>query len=166
MIWKSFQEKRKVLYSNSIIICRAEKWIEPYLCNLTNKGPRYLLNYWKLFESQLFNLFGDPSEVRKAGSELDALRIKGGGHVSLYTTDFKSLVARIGDWGERALIHHFRKGVSSSILDHLSPHHSRVYSIQDLMDITLERYTRYCGTPFGVGLDKVVLEGEITGKLF
>ncbi|MBW0556404.1 hypothetical protein O181_096119 [Austropuccinia psidii MF-1] len=60
------QDRRKVLYATSFIICRAAKWIEPYLSNLTNQDPSYLLNSWKLFESQLFTMFGDPGEVRKA----------------------------------------------------------------------------------------------------
>ncbi|MBW0475564.1 hypothetical protein O181_015279 [Austropuccinia psidii MF-1] len=36
--------KKKVLYSISFFIGRAEKWIEPYLSNITNKEPSYLLN--------------------------------------------------------------------------------------------------------------------------
>ncbi|MBW0526342.1 hypothetical protein O181_066057, partial [Austropuccinia psidii MF-1] len=90
---------------------------KPYLSNLTNQDPSYLLNSWKLFESQLFTLFGDPNEVRKAEAELDSLRMKEGSHFSLYIADFRSLVSIIGDWGERALIHHFRKGLLSRILD-------------------------------------------------
>ncbi|MBW0472179.1 hypothetical protein O181_011894 [Austropuccinia psidii MF-1] len=43
--------------------------------------------------------------------------MKEGGHVSLYIADFRSLVSRIGDWGEGALIHHFRKGLPFRILD-------------------------------------------------
>ncbi|MBW0511197.1 hypothetical protein O181_050912 [Austropuccinia psidii MF-1] len=58
------QDRKKVLYATSFLIGRAEKWMEPYLFNLTNQDPRYLLNYWTLFESQLFTLFGDPNEVR------------------------------------------------------------------------------------------------------
>ncbi|MBW0560632.1 hypothetical protein O181_100347 [Austropuccinia psidii MF-1] len=69
--------------------------------------------------------------------------MKEGGHVSLYIADFRSLVSRIGDWGERALIHHFRKGLPSRILDQLASHPSRIDSLQDLMDITLELDTRY-----------------------
>ncbi|MBW0477487.1 hypothetical protein O181_017202 [Austropuccinia psidii MF-1] len=114
------QERKKVLYGTSFIIGRATKWIEPYLSNLTNQGPSYILNSWKLFESQLFNLFGDQNEVRKAEAELDALRTKEGGHVSLYIANFGSLVSRIGDWGESALIHHLRKGLASRILDQLA----------------------------------------------
>ncbi|MBW0578620.1 hypothetical protein O181_118335 [Austropuccinia psidii MF-1] len=64
-------------------------------------------------------------------------------HVSLYIADFRSLVSRIGDWGERALIHHFRKGLPSRILDQLASHPSRIDSLQDLMDITLNLDTRY-----------------------
>ncbi|MBW0494858.1 hypothetical protein O181_034573 [Austropuccinia psidii MF-1] len=46
------QVRKKVLYETSFFIGRAAKWIEPYLANLTNQGQRYLLNSWKLFESQ------------------------------------------------------------------------------------------------------------------
>ncbi|MBW0537489.1 hypothetical protein O181_077204 [Austropuccinia psidii MF-1] len=69
--------------------------------------------------------------------------MKEGGHVSLYIANFRSLVSRIGDWGERALLHHFRKGFPSSILDPLASHPSRIDSLQDLMEITLELDTRY-----------------------
>ncbi|MBW0534502.1 hypothetical protein O181_074217 [Austropuccinia psidii MF-1] len=107
--------------------------------------PSYLLNSWKLFKSQLFTSFGDPNEVRKAEAELDALRMKEGGNFSLYITNFRSLVARIGDWGERALIHHFRKGLTSRILDQLTSHPSRIDSFQELMEFTLDLETRYNG---------------------
>ncbi|MBW0528036.1 hypothetical protein O181_067751 [Austropuccinia psidii MF-1] len=60
------QDRKMVLYATSFLIGRAAKWIEPYLSNLTNQDSNYLLNSWPLFESQLFTLFGDPNEVRKA----------------------------------------------------------------------------------------------------
>ncbi|MBW0491201.1 hypothetical protein O181_030916 [Austropuccinia psidii MF-1] len=60
------QERKKLLYSTSFLIGRAAKWIEPSLSNLTNQDSNYLFNSWELFESQLFTLFGDPNEVRKA----------------------------------------------------------------------------------------------------
>ncbi|MBW0554685.1 hypothetical protein O181_094400 [Austropuccinia psidii MF-1] len=69
--------------------------------------------------------------------------MKESGHLSLYIADFRSLVSGIEDWGERALIHHFRKGFPSIILDQLASHPSRIDSLQDLMDITLELGTRY-----------------------
>ncbi|MBW0526567.1 hypothetical protein O181_066282 [Austropuccinia psidii MF-1] len=69
--------------------------------------------------------------------------MKEGGNVSLYISDFRILVSRIGDWGERALIHHFRKGLASRIFDQLASHPSRIDSLQDLMDITLKLDTRY-----------------------
>ncbi|MBW0526629.1 hypothetical protein O181_066344 [Austropuccinia psidii MF-1] len=125
------------------LIGRAAKWIEPYLSNLNNQDSSYLLSSWPLFESQLFTLFGDPNKVGKAEAELDGLRMKEGGHVALYIADFRSLVSRIGDWGERALIHHFRKGVASRILDQLASHPSNIDSLQYLMDVSLELDTRY-----------------------
>ncbi|MBW0536899.1 hypothetical protein O181_076614 [Austropuccinia psidii MF-1] len=69
--------------------------------------------------------------------------MKEGVHVPLYIADFRSLVSRIGDWGERALIHHFRKRLASRILDQLVSHPSNMDSLQDLMDISLELDTRY-----------------------
>ncbi|MBW0574544.1 hypothetical protein O181_114259 [Austropuccinia psidii MF-1] len=140
---KFSQDRKNVLYATSFLIGKAAKWIEPYLSNLTNKDSKYLLNYWNFFESQLFTLFGDQNEVRKAEAELDSLRMKEGGHVSLYIADFRILVSRIGDLAQRALIHHFRKGLPSKILDQLASHPSRIDSLQDLMDFTLELDTRY-----------------------
>ncbi|MBW0549011.1 hypothetical protein O181_088726 [Austropuccinia psidii MF-1] len=64
-------------------------------------------------------------------------------HVSLYISDFRRLVSRIGDWGERALIYNFRRGLDSRILDQLATHPSSIYSLQASMNITLELYTRY-----------------------
>ncbi|MBW0473496.1 hypothetical protein O181_013211 [Austropuccinia psidii MF-1] len=108
----------------------------------------HFISHWQdckmtLFESQLFTLFGDPNEVRKAEAELDSLRRKQGGHVSLYIAYFRSLVSRIGDRGEQAFIHLFRKGFPSRILDQLASHPSRIDSLQDIIDITLELDTRY-----------------------
>ncbi|MBW0512453.1 hypothetical protein O181_052168 [Austropuccinia psidii MF-1] len=50
------QDRKKVLYSTSFLIGRAAKWIQPYLCNLTNQDPRYFLKSWTLLESQPFTL--------------------------------------------------------------------------------------------------------------
>ncbi|MBW0551702.1 hypothetical protein O181_091417 [Austropuccinia psidii MF-1] len=90
------QDRKKVLYPTSFLIGRAAKWIEPYLFNITNQDPDYLLNSWNLFKSQLFTLFGDPNEARKGEGELYSLRMKEGGHVSLYISNFRSLILRIG----------------------------------------------------------------------
>ncbi|MBW0575273.1 hypothetical protein O181_114988 [Austropuccinia psidii MF-1] len=43
------QYRKKVLYATSFLIGRAEKWIEPYISNLTNKDQNYLLNSCNLF---------------------------------------------------------------------------------------------------------------------
>ncbi|MBW0503235.1 hypothetical protein O181_042950 [Austropuccinia psidii MF-1] len=73
-----FPERKKVLYSTSFLTGRPGKWIEPYLSNISNENPSYLLNNWKLFETQLFTLFGDPNEVRKSEQELKNLIMKKG----------------------------------------------------------------------------------------
>ncbi|MBW0550395.1 hypothetical protein O181_090110 [Austropuccinia psidii MF-1] len=100
-----FSERKKVLYSTFFLTGRAGKWIEPYLSNISNKDPSYVLNNWQLFESQLFTLFGNPNEVRKAEQELDNLRMKESGLASVYIADFSSLISRIGEGGKTAYIH-------------------------------------------------------------
>ncbi|MBW0516586.1 hypothetical protein O181_056301 [Austropuccinia psidii MF-1] len=85
-------DRKKVLYSTSFLTGRAGKWIEPYLSNIFNEDPSYLLNNWQLFEAQLFTLFGDPNEFRKSEQELDNLRMKESGHESLYIADFRFLM--------------------------------------------------------------------------
>ncbi|MBW0484585.1 hypothetical protein O181_024300 [Austropuccinia psidii MF-1] len=61
-----FFDRKRALYSNSFLTGRAGKWIEPYLSNISNEEPSYLLNTWQLFETKLFTLFCDPNEFRKA----------------------------------------------------------------------------------------------------
>ncbi|MBW0519641.1 hypothetical protein O181_059356 [Austropuccinia psidii MF-1] len=38
------EDRKEALYSTSFLIGRAAKWIEPYISNLTNQDPAYLLN--------------------------------------------------------------------------------------------------------------------------
>ncbi|MBW0561619.1 hypothetical protein O181_101334 [Austropuccinia psidii MF-1] len=38
------EDRKKALYATSFLIGRASKWIEPYLSNLTNQDPNFLLN--------------------------------------------------------------------------------------------------------------------------
>ncbi|MBW0473363.1 hypothetical protein O181_013078 [Austropuccinia psidii MF-1] len=59
-----FSDRKKVMYSNSFLTCRAGKWIAPYLSNISNGDPSYLLNNWQLFETQLFTRLGDPNEIQ------------------------------------------------------------------------------------------------------
>ncbi|MBW0475348.1 hypothetical protein O181_015063 [Austropuccinia psidii MF-1] len=117
-----FSYRNKALYSTSFLTGRAGKWIEPYLLNISNEDPSYLLNNWQSFETQLFTLFGHPNEVRKAEQELDKLRMKESGNVSLYISHFRSSMSRIGDWGKRAYIHVYRRGLESRLLDQLASH--------------------------------------------
>ncbi|MBW0581336.1 hypothetical protein O181_121051 [Austropuccinia psidii MF-1] len=45
-----FSDRKKVLYSTSFLTGRAGKWIEPYLSNISNEDPSYLLNNWQLLK--------------------------------------------------------------------------------------------------------------------
>ncbi|MBW0559343.1 hypothetical protein O181_099058 [Austropuccinia psidii MF-1] len=98
-----FSDRKKVLDTTSFLTGRARKWIEPYLSNISNEDPSYLLNNWPLFESQLLNLFDDHNEVRKAEQELENSRMNEIRHVSLYISDFSSLTSRIGDCGKELI---------------------------------------------------------------
>ncbi|MBW0560782.1 hypothetical protein O181_100497 [Austropuccinia psidii MF-1] len=137
------EHKKNVLYATAFLTGTAVKWIEPYVFNFTNQDPTQLLNNGALFKSQLFTLFGDPNEVRKAEVKLGGLRMKVGGHFSLCIADLRILVSRIGDWGEWAFMHNDRKGLGSRILDQLAYHPSIIVSLHELMDFTLEFDTIY-----------------------
>ncbi|MBW0570219.1 hypothetical protein O181_109934 [Austropuccinia psidii MF-1] len=121
-----FSDKKKVLYSTSFLT-----------------DPSYLLNNWQLFETELFTLFGDPNEVRKAEQDLDNLRMKESGHVSMYIADFKSLMSGIGDWGEIPYMHVYRRLLESICLYQLACYPVYFDTLQELMDIALELDTRY-----------------------
>ena len=136
-------DRKKVLYAVSYLSGRAEKWIEPYLSHLDDMDPTYILNSWTNFKSQLYTLFGDPHEVRKAESDLDNLQMKDGAQASSYITEFRSLTAQIGDWGDRAYMHHFRKGLPSRILDQIAVYPSPIDNLQKLMDVTLDLDVRH-----------------------
>ncbi|MBW0584756.1 hypothetical protein O181_124471 [Austropuccinia psidii MF-1] len=64
-------------------------------------------------------------------------------HVSLYIANFRRLMSRIGDWGERAYIHVYRRGLASRILDHLASYPGNFDTLQEMIEITLELDTRY-----------------------
>ncbi|MBW0541893.1 hypothetical protein O181_081608 [Austropuccinia psidii MF-1] len=100
---------------------------------------------------KLFTLFDDPNEVRNAEQELENIRIKEGGQVSIFIVDLRSLISRIGDWGERAYIHVYRGGLASRLLEQLASNPGNFDSLQDLMDITLGLDTRYHGKKKGRG---------------
>ncbi|MBW0474028.1 hypothetical protein O181_013743 [Austropuccinia psidii MF-1] len=82
--------------------------------------------------------------------------MKESGHVSLYIADFRSIMSRIRDWGERAYIHVYRRGLNSSVLEQVAPHPGNFDTLKELMDITLELGIRYHETQKekGVNQDK------------
>ncbi|MBW0516846.1 hypothetical protein O181_056561 [Austropuccinia psidii MF-1] len=130
LIFHNYQENfsedlKKVIYATSFLIERAENWIEPYLSNVTNKDSSYFLDNWALF--------WDPNEVRKAEAELYGLIMKGGFHVSLYIAFLRTLLSRIENLVERALIHYFRNGLAFRTLNQLASHPYNIYSLQDLI---------------------------------
>ncbi|MBW0571635.1 hypothetical protein O181_111350 [Austropuccinia psidii MF-1] len=52
-------------------------------------------------------------------------------------------MSRIGDWGERAYIHVYRRGLESRLWYQLASYPGNFDTLQELMNITLELDTRY-----------------------
>ncbi|MBW0543866.1 hypothetical protein O181_083581 [Austropuccinia psidii MF-1] len=52
-------------------------------------------------------------------------------------------MSRIGDWGERAYIHVYRRGLASRTLDQLASYAVNFDTLQEMMEITLQLDTRY-----------------------
>ncbi|MBW0561633.1 hypothetical protein O181_101348 [Austropuccinia psidii MF-1] len=138
-----FSDRNKALYSTSFPTGRAGKLIEPYISNISNEDPSCLLKNCKLIKTHFFNLFVDPNEVMKAERELDNLRMKERGHVSLYIAYLRRLISIIGNWGERAYVHVYGRGLESRPLDKLASHPGNFDTLQELIGITLELDTRY-----------------------
>ncbi|MBW0552174.1 hypothetical protein O181_091889 [Austropuccinia psidii MF-1] len=69
--------------------------------------------------------------------------MKESGHVYLYIADFRSSISRIGDCGESEYIFVYRRGLASRLLDQFASHLGTFYTLQELMDTTLELDTRY-----------------------
>ena len=136
-------DRRKVIYAAGYLSGKCSKWIEPYLSQLGNEDPNFLLNNWEIYESQLFSLYGDRNETRNAELELDELTMKENGYASTYITEFRALMGRIEGWGECALMFKFRKGLPPRLLDAMSTHFDNVNSLLELINLTLKFDTRY-----------------------
>ncbi|MBW0511349.1 hypothetical protein O181_051064 [Austropuccinia psidii MF-1] len=52
-------------------------------------------------------------------------------------------MSRIEDWGERAYIHVYKRGLESRLLDQLASYPGNFDTLQELIDITLELDIRY-----------------------
>ncbi|MBW0471387.1 hypothetical protein O181_011102 [Austropuccinia psidii MF-1] len=52
-------------------------------------------------------------------------------------------MSRIGDWGERAYIHVYRRGLASRSFDQLASYPGAFHTLEEFMDIILELDTRY-----------------------
>ncbi|MBW0523498.1 hypothetical protein O181_063213 [Austropuccinia psidii MF-1] len=155
---KFFSDRKNVPYSPSFLTGKGGKWIESYLSNSNKEGPSYLFNNWKLFETQLFTLFGDTNGLRKSEQELDNIKMKESGHVSLYFAYFRSLMSRIGDLVSREYNNVYRKVLESKLLDQLDSHPGNVDSLQELLDITLELDT---SNDLATAVSSVSLVGEL-----
>ncbi|MBW0526997.1 hypothetical protein O181_066712 [Austropuccinia psidii MF-1] len=81
--------------------------------------------------------------IKMKSGKLNNLRMRESDHVSFYIADFTSLMSRIGEWGERAYIHVYRRGLASRLLDQLASHPGMFDTLEELMDVTLELDTRY-----------------------
>ena len=88
-------------------------------------------------------LYGDRSETRNAELELEKLMMRDNGYTSTYIPDFRALVGCIKDSGKRALMLKFRKGLPTRLLDAMSTHLSKVNSLLELINPTLEFDTPY-----------------------
>ncbi|MBW0476965.1 hypothetical protein O181_016680 [Austropuccinia psidii MF-1] len=80
--------------------------------------------------------------LRKSEKELENMKMKESGHVSLQRSDFISLIARIGDWEERYYIHVYRRSLDSGLLEQLASHPGKFDSLEELVEITLDIVTR------------------------
>ena len=128
---------RKTVYASSYLTGKAFKWIHPFLSNMSD-DPDFLMNSWDLYEGQLLTLFGDPNELRNTENELESLYMKDSDNASSYIASFRSLESRLEGWSDRALMHSFRKGLPSRILDLLDQQPGDINTLSELVNATLK----------------------------
>ena len=130
-------EIQKTVYASSYLSGKAFEWIQPFLSNMSD-DPDFLMNSWDSYEGQLLTLFGDPNELQNTENELDSLYMKDSDNASSYIASFRSLESRLEGWSDRALMHSFRKGLPSRILDLLDQQPGDINTLSELVNATLK----------------------------
>ncbi|KAI9624390.1 hypothetical protein KEM48_008973 [Puccinia striiformis f. sp. tritici PST-130] len=112
---------------------KSAQWFKPYLKLLDSKKPDCILNNWDEFEQELFTLFRDLNEVRKAEYELNNLQMKDTGKALAYIAQFGTLQSCIS-WNDAAFTFHFWKGLPPRITNQLAVSGLRLNLLQQLID--------------------------------
>ena len=98
---------------------------------------------WDLYDVQLLTLFGDPTEIRNTENEMDALYLKYWDSALSYIASFRSHKSRLEGWSDCALMHSFRKGSPSRILDLLDQQPGDINTLSELVNATLKIIIRH-----------------------
>jgi len=113
-------EDRKVMFAATYLRGTAAQWFEPYLRDRMQKAPEErrpetneVFNRFPTFVAKMKQNFGDLNEVRKATHTVMTIRQRTS--VAAYTTEFQQAAAYLGDWSDRSLMEHYRRGLKDEI---------------------------------------------------
>jgi len=113
-------EDRKVMFAATYLQGTAAQWFEPYLQDRMQKAPEErrpetneVFNRFPTFVAKMKQNFGDLNKVRKATHTVMTIRQRTS--VAAYTTEFQQAAAYLGDWSDRSLMEHYRRGLKDEI---------------------------------------------------
>jgi CxxC motif-containing protein len=117
-------ETDKVYFAMALLRGPASDWAEPFARERLDKTPAQwsaevntMFGDFDAFKQAITNMFGDPSEDRRAAGELLLLRQTGS--VVNYAAKFQQLQAKTG-WDERASADQFYRGLQDKIKDQMA----------------------------------------------
>jgi hypothetical protein len=117
-------ETDKVYFAMALLRGPAADWAEPYARERLDKTPAQRSNEvttmfsdFDAFKQAITNMFGDPSEDRRAAGEL--LLLRQSGTVVNYAAKFQQLQAKTG-WDDKASADQFYRGLQDKIKDQMA----------------------------------------------
>ena len=97
-----------------IILLNTKDNASSFARNLLAKPTSKEMTDYTAFKKHFFLYFSDPNAEANAAQRIERLH-QGNWSVSRYATEFRAVASLLSDWGDAALIHHFRKNLNPQL---------------------------------------------------
>ena len=135
-------ETDRVLFAAGLMRGTAAEWIEPTIQDYLDhpvaqqqSQTRTMVTDYGALKQQLINMFGDPSEERRAATTLMGLRQDKA--VTAYAARFRQSLARTG-WDERHALLQYYQGLKDPIKDQLIYRGLKPATLQEMILVIQE----------------------------
>jgi hypothetical protein len=134
-------DNAKIGLLGSLLTGKARKWLTPLLTNREKHADKFAT--YAAFKAHLYDTFADPNAKHMAAMKIHALLQQPNpkdpqSKMSIwnYYTEFQQLAAEL-DWGEKALISQFYRGLCTAIKDALV-FHPRPSTMSEMVQLCIE----------------------------